>query len=160
VSELAREVGGGVLEVVAYQHLPVFHTEHCVFCRFLSTGTSYKDCGRSCDTRRVELRDVSGRAHPVMADVGCRNTVFGAEAQEASSHLAEWLAAGIHHFRLEFVHETPTEVTAITRAFSAALGGQCTFSELSQALRRRAPQGTTQGSLFVPAGYRSLTVLQ
>ena len=70
--------------MVAYQHLPVFHTEHCVFCRFLSTGTSYKDCGRPCEEHRVALRDDAGRAHPVMADVGCRNTVFGAEAQEAS----------------------------------------------------------------------------
>ena len=25
-----------------------------------------------------------------MADVGCRNTVFGAEAQEASLHLDNW----------------------------------------------------------------------
>ena len=47
-----------------------------------------------------------GRSHPVMADVGCRNTVFGAEAQEASGHLDLWRAAGIRHFRLEFAHES------------------------------------------------------
>lgn len=34
--------------------------------------------------RLVALRDGQGRAHPVVADVGCRNTVFGGEAQEAS----------------------------------------------------------------------------
>ena len=45
------------IEAVAYQHLPVFHTEHCVFCRFLSTGTSYRDCGRPCEKHRVALRD-------------------------------------------------------------------------------------------------------
>jgi len=157
---LARSAGADRIEAVAYQHMPVFHTEHCVFCRFLSTGTSYKDCGRPCDVHRVELRDVAGRAHPVMADVGCRNTVFGAEAQEASAYLEDWLAAGIHHFRLEFVHETPTEVTGISRSFAAALNGQQSFAELSQDLRRRAPQGTTRGSLFVAADYRSLPVLQ
>ncbi len=27
-----------MLEAVVHQHLPIFHTEHCVFCRFLSTG--------------------------------------------------------------------------------------------------------------------------
>jgi hypothetical protein len=43
------------LEVIAYQHLPVFHTEHCVFCRFLSKGTSYKDCGRPCEQTKVAL---------------------------------------------------------------------------------------------------------
>ena len=90
VGELAREIGADKLEVVAYQHLPVFHTEHCVFCRFLSTGTSYKDCGHPCEKHQVALRDTNGREHPVMADVGCRNTVFGAQAQEASRHLDDW----------------------------------------------------------------------
>src|SRR6185436_17338680 len=103
VAELARAVGAERIEAIAYQHLPVFHTEHCVFCRFLSTGTSYKDCGRPCEKHRVALRDSNGRTHPVMADVGCRNTVFGAEAQEASSHLQTWQDAGIEHYRLEFV---------------------------------------------------------
>ena len=46
ITALAKQIGGASIEVIAYQHLPVFHTEHCVFCRFLSTGTSYKDCGR------------------------------------------------------------------------------------------------------------------
>src|SRR5262249_36626427 len=100
VTELARAAGRSAIEVVAYQHLPVFHTEPCVFCRFLSTGTTYRDCGRPCDHHRVALRDTGGRAHPVMADVGCRNTVFGAEAQDASRHLETWLAAGIRQFRL------------------------------------------------------------
>ncbi|HYV61328.1 MAG TPA: DUF3656 domain-containing protein, partial [Bryobacteraceae bacterium] len=104
IAALARGVDPARLEAIAYHHLPVFHTEHCVFCRFLSTGTSYRDCGRPCEKHQVALRDSGGRAHPVMADVGCRNTVFGAEAQEASLHLTEWLAAGIRHFRLEFVH--------------------------------------------------------
>jgi len=110
VADLARQVGGDRIEAVVYQHLPVFHTEHCVFARFLSTGKSYVDCGRPCEQHRVELRDTSGRAHPVLADVGCRNTVFGAEAQEASAHLDLWRAAGIRHFRLEFVHESGAQV--------------------------------------------------
>ena len=110
IAALARSVDPSRLEAIAYHHLPVFHTEHCVFCRFLSTGTSYRDCGRPCEKHQVALRDSAGRPHPVMADVGCRNTVFGAEAQEASLHLAEWLAAGIRHFRIEFVHETPDQV--------------------------------------------------
>jgi putative protease len=53
VTVLAHTVGAHRLEVIAYQHLPVFHTEHCVFCRFLSTGTSYKDCGRPCEKHTV-----------------------------------------------------------------------------------------------------------
>jgi putative protease len=160
VAELARTSGGSKIEVVAYHHLPVFHTEHCVFCRFLSTGTSYKDCGRPCEQHRVELRDSAGRAHPVLADVGCRNTVFGAEAQEASRHLDSWTRAGIRHFRLEFVHESAEQVKSIARAFASALGGKITASQLANELKKIAPQGTTEGSLFVPADYLKLPILQ
>jgi putative protease len=149
VTALAQKLGAPQLEVVAYHHLPVFHTEHCVFCRFLSNGTSYKDCGHPCESHRVALRDGQGRAHPVMADVGCRNTVFGAEAQEASQHLDEWRQAGIAHYRLEFVHETSEQVTQISRAFQATLAGKMPSRELTRQLQKLAPQGTTEGSLFV-----------
>jgi len=81
IAALAGTIGPERMEAIAYQHLPVFHTEHCVFCRFLSTGTSYRDCGRPCEQHRVALRDSQGRAHPVVADVGCRNTVFGAREE-------------------------------------------------------------------------------
>lgn len=160
VAELARTAGADRIEVVAYQHLPVFHTEHCVFCRFLSTGTSYRDCGRPCEKHSLALQDSAGRAHAVLADVGCRNTVFGAEAQEASRHFEEWKRAGIRHFRLEFVHESAEEVEEIVRAFASALAGEITAQELGARLKKFAPQGTTEGSLFVPADYLKLTTLQ
>jgi putative protease len=160
VAAMAHLAGADVIEVVAYQHLPVFHTEHCVFCRFLSKGTSYRDCGRPCEDHRVALRDTAGREHPVMADVGCRNTVFGAEAQEASAHLEQWRAAGIHQFRLEFAHESGAQVSAVTEAFTDALAGHCGARTLAERLRRVSPQGVTQGSLYVPEGYLTLPVLQ
>jgi putative protease len=157
---LARAAGSDRFEAVAYHHLAVFHTEHCVFCRFLSTGTSYRDCGRPCEKHRVELRDQAGRSHPVLADVGCRNTVFGAEAQEASLHLDLWRAAGICHFRLEFAHESATQVKEVSGLFRDALNEEITAAQLHRELRAVAPQGTTQGSLFVPANYLTLPVLQ
>jgi putative protease len=160
VADLARSSGADRFEAIAYQHLPVFHTEHCVFCRFLSTGTSYRDCGRPCEKHRVELRDQSGRSHPVLADVGCRNTVFGAEAQEGSQHLAAWLAAGIRHYRLEFAHETADEVERVTRAFQSALTGRTSFADLQHELKACAPGGVTQGSLYVAKDYLSLPILQ
>jgi putative protease len=159
VAELARTAGGAI-EVVAYQHLPVFHTEHCVFCRFLSTGTSYRDCGRPCEQHRIALRDSAGRAHPVMADVGCRNTVFGAEAQDASRHLEDWLAAGVRRFRLEFAHESADQVIGVTEAFADVLAGRSSARDLAQRLRRIAPEGTTEGSLYVPENFTVLPVLQ
>ncbi|HYW46665.1 MAG TPA: DUF3656 domain-containing protein [Bryobacteraceae bacterium] len=160
VSDLARRAGAARIEAIAYQHLAVFHTEHCVFCRFLSTGTSYRDCGRPCEHHRVALRDTAGRAHPVMADVGCRNTVFGAEAQQAGEHLEEWLDAGIRRFRLEFAHESADQVTRVTRLFADALAPTGSLRGLSQQLARIAPHGVTEGSLYVPAGYLTLPILQ
>ncbi len=160
VAELARRVGPGSIEVVAFQHLPVFHTEHCVFCRFLSTGTSYRDCGRPCEKHRVELKDSAGRAHPVIADVGCRNTVFGAEAQQASDFIDEWRGAGIRHFRLEFAHESAEQVREVVRAFNLTLQGSMTSEKLGRELRKAAPQGITEGSLFVPNDYLKLPILQ
>jgi len=150
IAALARAIGSDRLEVIAYHHLPVFHTEHCVFCRFLSAGHDYRDCGHPCERHRVALRDANGRSHPVMADVGCRNTVFGAEAQEASRHLEAWLGAGIRHFRLEFVHESGEQVTQIAQAWARALAGELPADHLARVLREAAPQGTTEGSLFVP----------
>ena len=160
VADLARAGDPGKIEAIAFQHLPVFHTEHCVFCRFLSSGTSYRDCGRPCEKHRVELRDQSGRAHPVMADVGCRNTVFGAEAQDASPHLKLWLEAGIRHYRLEFAHESAAEVRAVTLAWQKALAGTITPTQLSAELRDISPAGTTQGSLHIAGNYLALPILQ
>ncbi|MBY0372393.1 MAG: U32 family peptidase, partial [Bryobacteraceae bacterium] len=141
-------------------HLPVFHTEHCVFCRFLSTGTSYKDCGRPCEKHRVELADSSGRRHPLLADIGCRNTIFGAEAQEASSFLDAWRVAGLRDFRLEFAHENADQVRRATLAFRQALKGSLDARTLGERWRAIAPQGSTLGSLFVPLEHLTLTVLR
>jgi putative protease len=160
VAALAEQLGGEAIEAIVYQHLPVFHTEHCVFCRFLSTGTSFKDCGRPCEKHTVSLRDVNGRSHPLLADIGCRNTVFGAEAQEASAHLESWLASGIRHFRLEFAHESGSQVTRVGKSFRNALDSRISFAQLTQEWTRSSPQGTTEGSLFVPANHLALTVLQ
>jgi len=159
VADLARAVGPRRTEVVAYQHLPVFHTEHCVFCRFLSSGTSYKDCGRPCERHQVALRDQRGREHPVLADVGCRNTVFGAEAQTAARHLEAWRAVGIVHYRLEFVHESGAQVANVTTAFRAVLEGTLSQADLERRLRQIVPEGLTEGSLFVPAGHTLIPLL-
>lgn len=157
ISRLAQTIGGERFEVIAYQHLPVFHTEHCVFCRFLSNGTSYLDCGHPCEKHKVALRDVRGRSHPVMADVGCRNTVFGAQAQIASRHLDAMMQSGIVHYRLEFVHESGKTVRQIATLFQAYFIGELTSDELDQRLQKVVPQGTTEGSLFVPEDYLKVT---
>jgi len=150
ICQLAHDIGGDRCEIIAYQHLPVFHTEHCVFCRFMSDGTSYLDCGQPCETHRIALRDPKGREHPVMADVGCRNTVFGAEAQVASRYMDDMIASGIYQYRFEFVHETARDVRRVISAFQDYFAGTIDSDALDKRLRKSAPQGTSEGSLFVP----------
>ena len=107
----------------------------------------------------MALRDENGRAHPVMADVGCRNTVFGAEAQEASKHLQTWRDAGIRHFRLEFAHETAAQTRDVARAFADALNGLLSPVDLRRHLERLSPEGITVVSLFVAENYLELPVI-
>ena len=71
ISSLARSLGdssSSKMECIIHHHLPIFHTEHCVFCRFLSDGTSKKDCGAPCEDHSVHLRDHMGNDHLVLAD--------------------------------------------------------------------------------------------
>jgi collagenase-like PrtC family protease len=107
----------GQIEVIAHQHLPIFHTEHCVFCRFLSSGNSYKDCGHPCETNRVHLRGMDGADHVVLADQGCRNTVFNAKAQSAALYMDGMLAAGIRRFRIELVDEPASVVRPLLEKY-------------------------------------------
>ncbi|CAE7904009.1 unnamed protein product [Symbiodinium sp. KB8] len=108
ICQMAKRLGpdrAARLEVVAHQHLPIFHTEHCVFARFLSKGNDFTDCGHPCERSSLHLRDSNGKDHKVLADMGCRNTVFNAkalhscvcpaEAQSAAMDLAAFAAAGV-----------------------------------------------------------------
>ena len=152
VSELTQFIDPSLIEVIAYSHLPVFHTEHCVFCRFLSDGTDHTNCGHPCEKHRVELVDQNGRRHPVMADVGCRNTVFGGEAQFSAKHLANWLDCGIVDIRLEFVHESAAQLTNVVSEVNEFVaqtlaGKSLAHSQFERRLGKLAPAGITLGSL-------------
>ncbi len=58
------------MEIVIHQHLPMFHTEHCVYCTFMSEGTDFTNCGRPCEEHRASLQDRIGMSHPVRVDEG------------------------------------------------------------------------------------------
>ena len=152
ITDLAGLIGPEKLEVIAYGHLPVFHTEHCVFCRFLSSGTDHTNCGHPCETHTLALRDERGGVHPVMADVGCRNTVFEGRAQIAPAHLGGWLTAGLREFRLEFVHESAQQVREVVALHRAYFSGQLSAADLESRLAEVGP-GVTEGSLFVPPAF-------
>lgn len=111
------------LEVVVHCKMPIFHTEHCVFARFLTKGNSFLDCGHVCTRNTIHLRDERGLDNLVLADMGCRNTVFSAQAQSGVHSLKQWQAAGIRRFRIELVDEGPEDSVEVVRAYSDCAAG-------------------------------------
>ncbi len=135
--------------VTLHHHISTFHTEHCVYSHTLSHGRDYRSCGRPCEKQRVSLRDHKGLEHPVVVDVGCRNTVFNAQAQSAASLVPSLLARGVRRFRVEFVRESREESARVLAAYQELLAGRISPAE---AIRRAAVHeqfGVTKGTMKV-----------
>lgn len=112
------------LEVVVHCHMPIFHTEHCVFARFLTKGNSYLDCGHACTRNNIHLRDeMTGLDNLVLVDMGCRNTVFAAQSQSGVYSLKEWNRAGVRQFRIEFVDEDRENTKLVLDTYVKVLKG-------------------------------------
>jgi len=129
--------------IVLQHRIPTFHTEHCVYAHLLSHGRDFRTCGRPCEAHQVALRDAQGRDHPVIVDVGCRNTVFNAEAQSAAELVPELLARGVRRFRVEFVREDRAEAARVLAAHRDLLAGRST----PRAARQRAAAADRVGVL-------------
>ncbi|KAL7556418.1 hypothetical protein ACA910_008135 [Epithemia clementina (nom. ined.)] len=114
------------LEVVVHCKMPIFHTEHCVFARFLTKGNSYLDCGHACTRHSLHLRDaMTGLDNLVLADMGCRNTVFAAQAQSGVHSMRQWEQAGVRQFRIELVDETAFDARQIVQTYVDVYKGFC-----------------------------------
>jgi putative protease len=135
--------------VALHHHIATFHTEHCVYSHTLSNGRDYRTCGRPCEKHQIALRDRIGKEHPVVVDVGCRNTVFNAQAQSAASLVPKLLEAGVRRYRVEFVRESQEEATRVLAAYQELLAGRLSPAE---AVRRAAVHeqfGVTKGTMQV-----------
>jgi putative protease len=139
------------LEVVAHQHMPMFHMEHCVFCAVLSPGTDKTNCGRPCDFHEVKLRDRIGMEHPLKADVGCRNTLFNAVPQSAAEAVPVLIERGVQHFRIELLNELADDSAATPRnvigLYRDLLAGRITGREVWSRLQAANRVGVTRGTL-------------
>jgi len=125
----------------------MFHMEHCVFSHTLSNGKDCHDCGRPCDRHRVELRDHLGEAHPLVADVGCRNTVFNARAQSAAPYLSQLTTWGVRLFRVELLRETARETQALLTTYAQVLAGTASGPATWKQLKVLNQLGVTRGTL-------------
>lgn len=144
---MLAHVAASRFEVVVHQHIPMFHTEHCVFAAALSEGKDWRDCGRPCDRHRVELRDRVGAEFPLLADTGCRNTIFNAVAQSAAEYLPRMLKLGLRHFRIELLREDAGQVQALLSRYWRVLAGLDDGRTAWRGLRVLNQLGVTRGTL-------------
>lgn len=147
LESLLKAAAANWFEVTIHQHMPMFHMEHCVFCAFLSTGKDYRDCGRPCDKHQVKLRDRVGAEHPLKADAGCRNTVYNALAQTGADHALHFRSLGVRSFRIEFVNESPDEVTKTIALYRKLFRGEIDGSQVWRELKVTNQLGVTRGQM-------------
>ncbi|WP_339318635.1 U32 family peptidase [Paenibacillus sp. FSL R10-2734] len=135
------------MEIVIHQHLPMFHTEHCVYCTFMSEGTDFTNCGRPCEDHRASLQDRIGMSHPVRVDEGCRNTVYNAVEQSGAEYLNNFRDLGVSSYRVEFLEETPEQVAEVISLYSRALRGEISGTQVWKSLKATNQLGVTRGQL-------------
>jgi putative protease len=144
---MVEHVPRGRIAVVGQHRIPTFHTEHCVYSHLLSNGRDFRSCGRPCEQHRVALRDHQGREHPVIVDVGCRNTVFHHAPQQSAAWAGRLLQAGVQRFRVEFVREGAGEVGKVLAAWRDLLAGRCDPAAVAQRTGASSQFGVAQGGM-------------
>lgn len=138
-------------EVVVHHPMPLFHMEHCVFAALLSEGKDHRTCGRPCERHQLALEDRAGHAHPVEADVGCRNTVFHAVPQSAAGLVPRLLGSGVGRFRIELVRESEAQVAQLVTVYRALIRGERSAKDVWRELKTPGGYGVVRGSLRVLA---------
>lgn len=147
VMDLLKAAPPEWFELTLHQHMPMFHMEHCVFCVFLSKGTTYKDCGRPCEKHVVHLRDRVGQLHRLQADVGCRNTLFNGKAQTGARFYQDLRDAGLSRFRIELLDEDNATALKTIRAYQDLLSGSSDAFGLLDQVQALEKLGVTEGTL-------------
>jgi len=154
LQDLIKHTDSSRVEITAHHYMPAFHMEHCVFAAFLSSGTSYRDCGRPCEKHRVELRDSSGALHPLKADAECRNTMFNGVPQSAISLLPQLRELGVSRFRVEALFEDARTLRRKIEAYADALFGEKPAHDVLRKLGVVERYGVTDGQLYNIRAYR------
>jgi putative protease len=145
--ELLKAVDPARVAVTVHHHIPTFHTEHCVYSHLLSQGRDFRSCGRPCENHQVSLKDRVGLEHPVIVDVGCRNTVFNALAQSGAFLMNDLARAGVRRFRVEFVRESKEEAHRVLQGYGELLAGQISIAELISRIQVIEQFGVTRGTM-------------
>ncbi len=144
---LLERVSPASMAVTIHHHIPTFHTEHCLYSALLSNGRDYRSCGRPCEKHELSLKDRVDLVHPVIVDVGCRNTVFNAAAQSAAFLVPELLERGVARLRVEFVREDFDTARRVIKAYQDLMAGRTTHQQVVEELGVMEQFGVSAGTM-------------
>ena len=147
ITELAQALPRGSFEVVLHQHVPLMHTEYCLFASHLSSGRDHRECGKPCMSHRLKMRDHKGFEHPVVVDPHCRNTIFNAHAQSAAPFVRKLINLGVTRFRVEFVLESGAEAERLLGLYRKLLNEEISAAALMRDLTAGERFGASTGML-------------
>ena len=102
-----------LLEVIIYNHPPMFHTEYCLHAARLSKGRNSEECGFPCRKHNINLRDRTGMFLPVLPDTTCRTTIFSGKVLTRQNVVKRFIQLGIRHFQIDFLNEDKENIMEI-----------------------------------------------
>jgi putative protease len=121
--DLAAPASAAWLEVIVYQHVPMFHTEYCLYVAdelrvpnahvagtLRVPKTAHGVCELLCRQHDVRLRDGRGAEHLLRSDAYCRNTLFCGRPRNLIELVPELRRHGVRHFRIELLDDVPREI--------------------------------------------------
>lgn len=148
IESLLEKVNAKEVEVFIHHHMPEFHMEHCVFAAFLSTGSSFRDCGKPCEEHRVALKDMYGQEHYLAADQECRNTMFKKLPISVASLIERWTHMGARNFRYEALWDSGETLFKKVAIYLDVIAGRLEASRSTELLHAlEGPEGVSLGQL-------------
>ncbi len=154
VNEMLENIDPSKVEAFTHYHMSEFHMEHCVFAAFLSEGSSFKDCGKPCESHRVSMVDSYGAHHYLAADSECRNTMFKQVPISTAGLINDWSDRGVGQLRYEALWDTGSEVFAKVSAYADLIKGETSAQEATKLLQSLSKEGITMGQLDRRDAYR------
>lgn len=156
VDEMLKHIDTSKAQITAYQYMPEFHMEHCVFAAFMSKGNSFRDCGKPCEKHEVSMKDMYGNMHEIKADQECRNTMFKGTAQSALTLIQGWQNIGVSDFRVEFLHEKGDDFVYKISNLLKFFKGEISENDVIMSLKGKEKYGLSEGQLLNTDTYKDI----
>lgn len=121
ILQMTEFVDPARLEISGQLHMPMFHTEYCLFKSMHSIGG---ECGETCKQISLGIKDRMEAVHTVLPDWSCRTTVYNAAVQTLCESVPSLIRHGVQNFRIEFLDEDHGRISGSIDIWQALLSGQ------------------------------------